>query len=83
MALLDMGAEYHFYGSDITCSFPVCSSILILFLSASLVWLVCVSIMLKDTYELAFVDTFLKLICLVCMICCDDVMLVEKVFSFF
>ncbi|GAB2292503.1 hypothetical protein Dimus_026740 [Dionaea muscipula] len=23
MALLDMGAEYHFYGSDITCSFPV------------------------------------------------------------
>ncbi|KAG6431719.1 hypothetical protein SASPL_109802 [Salvia splendens] len=22
MALLDMGAEYHFYGSDITCSFP-------------------------------------------------------------
>ena len=23
MALLDMGAEYHFYGSDITCSFPM------------------------------------------------------------
>ncbi|KAH9762820.1 AMP N domain-containing protein [Citrus sinensis] len=23
MALLDMGAEYQFYGSDITCSFPV------------------------------------------------------------
>ncbi|CAB79707.1 putative protein, fragment, partial [Arabidopsis thaliana] len=23
LALLDMGAEYHFYGSDITCSFPV------------------------------------------------------------
>ncbi|KAH9314828.1 hypothetical protein KI387_023455, partial [Taxus chinensis] len=23
MALLDMGAEYHFYGADITCSFPV------------------------------------------------------------
>ncbi|MCO5612386.1 hypothetical protein L7F22_066653 [Adiantum nelumboides] len=23
MALLDMGAEYHFYDSDITCSFPV------------------------------------------------------------
>ncbi|XP_068651571.1 uncharacterized protein [Aristolochia californica] len=23
MALLDMGAEYHFFGSDITCSFPV------------------------------------------------------------
>lgn len=23
MALLDMGAEYHFYGSDITCSYPV------------------------------------------------------------
>ncbi|KAL2930245.1 Xaa-Pro dipeptidase, partial [Bienertia sinuspersici] len=23
MALLDMGAEYHYYGSDITCSFPV------------------------------------------------------------
>ncbi|XP_057968575.1 uncharacterized protein LOC131158040 [Malania oleifera] len=23
MALLDMGAEYHFYASDITCSFPV------------------------------------------------------------
>jgi Xaa-Pro dipeptidase len=23
MALLDMGAEYHCYGSDITCSFPV------------------------------------------------------------
>ncbi|KAM7519587.1 hypothetical protein LguiB_018549 [Lonicera macranthoides] len=23
MALLDMGAEFHFYGSDITCSFPV------------------------------------------------------------
>ncbi|KAL5573029.1 hypothetical protein UlMin_022626 [Ulmus minor] len=23
MALLDMGAEYNFYGSDITCSFPV------------------------------------------------------------
>ncbi|XP_047310161.1 xaa-Pro dipeptidase [Impatiens glandulifera] len=23
MSLLDMGAEYHFYGSDITCSFPV------------------------------------------------------------
>eukprot|EP00252_Welwitschia_mirabilis_P020732 TRINITY_DN5139_c0_g1_i1.p1 TRINITY_DN5139_c0_g1~~TRINITY_DN5139_c0_g1_i1.p1 ORF type:complete len:322 (+),score=55.16 TRINITY_DN5139_c0_g1_i1:65-1030(+) len=23
IALLDMGAEYHFYGSDITCSFPV------------------------------------------------------------
>lgn len=23
MALLDMGAEYHFYGSDITCSFPI------------------------------------------------------------
>ncbi|KAL9330086.1 hypothetical protein ACSQ67_005089 [Phaseolus vulgaris] len=22
MALFDMGAEYHFYGSDITCSFP-------------------------------------------------------------
>lgn len=22
-ALLDMGAEYNFYGSDITCSFPV------------------------------------------------------------
>lgn len=27
MALLDMGAEYHFYGSDITCSFPVSSYI--------------------------------------------------------
>jgi len=26
LALLDMGAEYHFYGSDITCSFPVSSS---------------------------------------------------------
>lgn len=25
MALLDMGAEYNFYGSDITCSFPVSS----------------------------------------------------------
>lgn len=25
LALLDMGAEYHFYGSDITCSFPVSS----------------------------------------------------------
>ncbi|KAE9614018.1 putative xaa-Pro dipeptidase [Lupinus albus] len=23
IALLDMGAEYHFYGSDITCSFPI------------------------------------------------------------
>ncbi|KAK9099254.1 hypothetical protein Syun_026299 [Stephania yunnanensis] len=23
IALLDMGAEYHFYGADITCSFPV------------------------------------------------------------
>ncbi|WJX48218.1 Xaa-Pro dipeptidase [Trifolium repens] len=23
MALLDMGAEYHFYGSDITCSYPI------------------------------------------------------------
>lgn len=23
MALFDMGAEYQFYGSDITCSFPV------------------------------------------------------------
>ncbi|KAM7274443.1 hypothetical protein ACFE04_016309 [Oxalis oulophora] len=23
MTLFDMGAEYHFYGSDITCSFPV------------------------------------------------------------
>lgn len=23
MALFDMGAEYNFYGSDITCSFPV------------------------------------------------------------
>lgn len=23
MALLDMGAEYNFYASDITCSFPV------------------------------------------------------------
>ena len=23
MALLDMGAEYHCYASDITCSFPV------------------------------------------------------------
>lgn len=23
MALMDMGAEYHFYGSDITCSFPI------------------------------------------------------------
>ncbi|CAI9100525.1 OLC1v1037645C1 [Oldenlandia corymbosa var. corymbosa] len=23
MSLFDMGAEYHFYGSDITCSFPV------------------------------------------------------------
>ncbi|KAK7369859.1 hypothetical protein VNO80_11905 [Phaseolus coccineus] len=23
MALFDMGAEYHFYGSDITCSFPI------------------------------------------------------------
>ncbi|XP_047314659.1 xaa-Pro dipeptidase-like [Impatiens glandulifera] len=23
MSLLDMGADYHFYGSDITCSFPV------------------------------------------------------------
>lgn len=23
LALFDMGAEYHFYGSDITCSFPV------------------------------------------------------------
>lgn len=23
VALLDMGAEYHFYGSDITCSFPI------------------------------------------------------------
>lgn len=23
MALLDMGAEFKFYGSDITCSFPV------------------------------------------------------------
>ncbi|KAJ0432963.1 hypothetical protein HanIR_Chr17g0865041 [Helianthus annuus] len=22
MAILDMGAEFHFYGSDITCSFP-------------------------------------------------------------
>ncbi|MCH97494.1 xaa-Pro dipeptidase-like, partial [Trifolium medium] len=23
MALLDMGAEYHFYASDITCSYPI------------------------------------------------------------
>ncbi|XP_078176696.1 metallopeptidase M24 family protein isoform X1 [Carex rostrata] len=23
IALMDMGAEYHFYGSDITCSFPI------------------------------------------------------------
>ena len=23
MALMDMGAEYNFYGSDITCSYPV------------------------------------------------------------
>lgn len=23
LALLDMGAEYNFYGSDITCSYPV------------------------------------------------------------
>lgn len=23
LALLDMGGEYHFYASDITCSFPV------------------------------------------------------------
>ncbi|KAM0921156.1 hypothetical protein ACQ4PT_007050 [Festuca glaucescens] len=23
MALMDMGAEYHFYGSDITCSYPI------------------------------------------------------------
>lgn len=29
MALLDMGAEYHFYGSDITCSFPVSTCIYI------------------------------------------------------
>jgi len=29
MALLDMGAEYHFYGSDITCSFPVSLAILL------------------------------------------------------
>jgi hypothetical protein len=28
MALLDMGAEYHFYGSDITCSYPVSLSII-------------------------------------------------------
>jgi len=27
MALFDMGAEYNFYGSDITCSFPVSLSI--------------------------------------------------------
>ena len=26
MALMDMGAEYHFYGSDITCSYPVSTS---------------------------------------------------------
>jgi hypothetical protein len=26
MALMDMGAEYSFYGSDITCSYPVSSS---------------------------------------------------------
>jgi hypothetical protein len=25
MALMDMGAEYSFYGSDITCSYPVSS----------------------------------------------------------
>lgn len=25
LALLDMGGEYHFYASDITCSFPVSS----------------------------------------------------------
>ena len=29
MALLDMGAEYHFYGSDITCSFPVSLAIML------------------------------------------------------
>lgn len=29
MALLDMGAEHHFYGSDITCSYPVSLSICI------------------------------------------------------
>lgn len=28
MALLDMGAEYHFYGADITCSFPVSNCVL-------------------------------------------------------
>lgn len=27
MALLDMGAEFKFYGSDITCSFPVSMSL--------------------------------------------------------
>jgi Xaa-Pro dipeptidase len=26
MALLDMGAEYHCYASDITCSYPVCGT---------------------------------------------------------
>ena len=26
MALLDMGCEYNFYASDITCSFPVCGT---------------------------------------------------------
>lgn len=32
MALFDMGAEYNFYGSDITCSFPVSNVTFYLFL---------------------------------------------------
>ena len=37
MALFDMGAEYHFYGSDITCSFPVSKIIPFLFLKPSII----------------------------------------------
>lgn len=69
MALLDMGAEYHFYGSDITCSFPVCSSFLnFILVTSSISWGLSIWMCWKIEEKVALVTLYFKPACLVSML---------------